>query len=65
MRRPEPTIRELVKAAQSAGWRVEAGGKHIKIYVPGQARPICVPHTLKCAKLRDQAKACRMAGLDI
>ena len=64
MRRAEPTVRELVQAAANAGWRIEYR-KHIMIYPPGDARPIVVPHTLKCAKLRDQAKAARMAGLNV
>ena len=64
MRRAEPTVRELVQAATNAGWEIKYG-KHIMLYPPDGARPIMVPHQLKCAKLRDQAKAARAAGLDV
>lgn len=65
MQRREPTIRELLATAKTAGWEVRYGGKHIVVYPAGGGRPIVVPHRIKRAAIRDQTKAARLAGLDI
>jgi len=64
----EPTRDQLIAAAERAGWKVRVGGgNHTFIYPPDGARPVTlsVNHSKVGARINDQVKACRRAGLAI
>lgn len=61
----QPSAKELLAAAKRAGWRIEHGGKHIKVFVPGRDRAVTFCYGSEVRKLHVQAKVFRQAGLDV